>query len=250
MPSKLEHLRAMTVVVADTGDLDAVRRLKPQDCTTNPTLILKAVETPAYAAPRRRGPGLGATARRLARGASSPRSATASPSRSAPNSPAIVPGPGVDGGRCGPVLRHRRHPRQGAATHRGLRGAGHRARAHPGQDRLHLGGHPRGGRAPEGGHRLQPHAAVLPGAGAGLRGGGRLSDLALRRPHPRLAREGGRRALYGRDRSRRAVGARDLRILQGAGHRDRRDGRVLPQYRRDRGPGGLRPAHDLAGPAR
>ncbi len=48
MPSKLEQLRAMTVVVADTGDLDAVRRLKPQDCTTNPTLILKAVETPAY----------------------------------------------------------------------------------------------------------------------------------------------------------------------------------------------------------
>src|SRR3712207_864636 len=49
MPTKLDQLRAMTVVVADTGDLDAVRRLKPQDCTTNPTLILKAVETPAYA---------------------------------------------------------------------------------------------------------------------------------------------------------------------------------------------------------
>src|SRR5215212_10791471 len=48
MPSKLEQLRAMTVVVADTGDLDAVRRLKPQDCTTNPTLLLKAAETPAY----------------------------------------------------------------------------------------------------------------------------------------------------------------------------------------------------------
>jgi transaldolase len=42
MPSKLEQLRAMTVVVADTGDLDAVRRLKPEDCTTNPTLLLKA----------------------------------------------------------------------------------------------------------------------------------------------------------------------------------------------------------------
>ena len=47
--SKLDQLRAMTTVVADTGDLDAVRRLKPVDCTTNPTLILKAVETPAYA---------------------------------------------------------------------------------------------------------------------------------------------------------------------------------------------------------
>ncbi|WP_210495387.1 transaldolase [Microvirga antarctica] len=49
MPSKLDHLRDMTVVVADTGDLDAVRRLKPQDCTTNPTLLLKAVENPAAA---------------------------------------------------------------------------------------------------------------------------------------------------------------------------------------------------------
>ena len=49
MPSKLDQLRAMTVVVADTGDLDAVRRLKPQDCTTNPTLLLKAAETPSSA---------------------------------------------------------------------------------------------------------------------------------------------------------------------------------------------------------
>jgi transaldolase len=46
MPSKLDQLRAMTVVVADTGDIEAVRRLKPQDCTTNPTLLLKAVESP------------------------------------------------------------------------------------------------------------------------------------------------------------------------------------------------------------
>src|SRR5580693_8727204 len=49
MASKLEQLRGMTVVVADTGDIDSVRRLKPQDCTTNPTLLLKAIENPAYA---------------------------------------------------------------------------------------------------------------------------------------------------------------------------------------------------------
>jgi transaldolase len=47
--SKLDQLRSMTVVVADTGDIEAVRRLRPQDCTTNPTLLLKAAETPAYA---------------------------------------------------------------------------------------------------------------------------------------------------------------------------------------------------------
>jgi transaldolase len=49
MVSKLDQLRSMTTVVADTGDIEAVRRLKPVDCTTNPTLILKAVENPAYA---------------------------------------------------------------------------------------------------------------------------------------------------------------------------------------------------------
>lgn len=49
MASKLDQLREMTTVVADTGDIEAVRRLKPVDCTTNPTLLLKAVETPAYA---------------------------------------------------------------------------------------------------------------------------------------------------------------------------------------------------------
>jgi transaldolase len=50
MTSKLDQLRAMTLVVADTGDIDAVRRLKPVDCTTNPTLLLKAAEAPAHAA--------------------------------------------------------------------------------------------------------------------------------------------------------------------------------------------------------
>lgn len=49
MASKLARLRDMTVVVADTGDIAAVRRLAPQDCTTNPTLLLKAANDPATA---------------------------------------------------------------------------------------------------------------------------------------------------------------------------------------------------------
>ncbi len=49
MPSKLDQLRAMTTVVADTGDIEAIRALKPVDCTTNPTLLLKAVALPALA---------------------------------------------------------------------------------------------------------------------------------------------------------------------------------------------------------
>ena len=47
MASVLDQLRTMTTVVADTGDLDAVRRLKPVDCTTNPSLVLKAFDDPA-----------------------------------------------------------------------------------------------------------------------------------------------------------------------------------------------------------
>ena len=42
MSSKLDQLREMTVVVADTGDIDAIRAWRPVDCTTNPTLLLKA----------------------------------------------------------------------------------------------------------------------------------------------------------------------------------------------------------------
>jgi transaldolase len=49
MPSKLDQLKAMTVVVADTGDLDAIRKYKPVDCTTNPSLILKAVQSDSTA---------------------------------------------------------------------------------------------------------------------------------------------------------------------------------------------------------
>ncbi|NTJ44904.1 transaldolase [Agrobacterium larrymoorei] len=49
MTSKLDQLRAITTVVADTGDIDAVARLKPVDCTTNPSIVLKALGTPAFA---------------------------------------------------------------------------------------------------------------------------------------------------------------------------------------------------------
>ena len=45
----LEQLKQMTVVVADTGDLDAIRQYQPQDCTTNPSLILKAASLSGYA---------------------------------------------------------------------------------------------------------------------------------------------------------------------------------------------------------
>ena len=49
MTSKLEQLKQYTTVVADTGDLDAITRLKPVDATTNPSLLLKAAALPRYA---------------------------------------------------------------------------------------------------------------------------------------------------------------------------------------------------------
>ena len=48
MKSILEQLSSMTTVVADTGDLDAIKKFKPRDATTNPSLILAAAKNPDY----------------------------------------------------------------------------------------------------------------------------------------------------------------------------------------------------------
>lgn len=47
--SQYEQLKDYTIVVADTGDVAAIERLKPQDATTNPSLIYKAATMPQYA---------------------------------------------------------------------------------------------------------------------------------------------------------------------------------------------------------
>lgn len=44
----LDQLRTMTVVVADTGDIHAIEMVKPQDATTNPSLITAAAQMPQY----------------------------------------------------------------------------------------------------------------------------------------------------------------------------------------------------------
>ncbi|MGK2913202.1 MAG: transaldolase [Porticoccaceae bacterium] len=46
--SKLDQLRTMTTVVADTGDIDAIRQYRPDDATTNPSLLLKAAQMSQY----------------------------------------------------------------------------------------------------------------------------------------------------------------------------------------------------------
>jgi len=49
MPSKLDQLRTMTTIVSDTGDIESIRAYQPTDSTTNPSLIFKAAQLPAYA---------------------------------------------------------------------------------------------------------------------------------------------------------------------------------------------------------
>ena len=49
MPTLLDQLKSMTVVVADTGDIKSIRKFTPRDATTNPSLITAAAQMPEYA---------------------------------------------------------------------------------------------------------------------------------------------------------------------------------------------------------
>jgi len=49
MANLLEQLKSMTTIVADTGDVEAIKSVKPVDATTNPSLLLKASTLPQYA---------------------------------------------------------------------------------------------------------------------------------------------------------------------------------------------------------
>ena len=48
MKNQLDALRDMTTVVADTGNVEAIKTYRPYDATTNPSLILKATTLPQY----------------------------------------------------------------------------------------------------------------------------------------------------------------------------------------------------------
>ncbi|TVO35712.1 transaldolase [Vibrio algivorus] len=48
MNNKLEQLRKITTVVADTGEIEAIKKYQPEDATTNPSLILKAAKIAEY----------------------------------------------------------------------------------------------------------------------------------------------------------------------------------------------------------
>lgn len=46
--NQLEALKSISKVVADTGDLEAIKKYQPYDATTNPTLVLKAISLPDH----------------------------------------------------------------------------------------------------------------------------------------------------------------------------------------------------------
>ncbi|HVY04926.1 MAG TPA: transaldolase [Burkholderiales bacterium] len=46
--NQLESLKKYSVIVADTGDIDSIARLKPQDATTNPSLLFQSAQNPKY----------------------------------------------------------------------------------------------------------------------------------------------------------------------------------------------------------
>lgn len=48
MPSKLEQLSQLSTIVADTGEIELIRKFQPMDCTTNPSLLFKAAQIPSY----------------------------------------------------------------------------------------------------------------------------------------------------------------------------------------------------------
>ena len=113
-----EQLRTMTTVVADTGDIEAIQQVKPQDATTNPSLITAAAQMPQYqpsstsvlqdakkklgehASDKELPSGLQAPGRRLRQADSRDR-----------------PRPRLDRSGCPPLLRHRRHIEDGARHH-------------------------------------------------------------------------------------------------------------------------------------
>ena len=49
MANLFDQLKEMTTIVADTGDVEAIKNVKPYDATTNPSLLLKASTIPQYA---------------------------------------------------------------------------------------------------------------------------------------------------------------------------------------------------------
>ena len=184
MPNQLESLKHHSVIVADTGDIDAIAKFRPQDATTNPSLILKAAQDARYRP-------LIDEAVRAAASASDRAADTLDRLFVAFGQRilALIPG------RVSTEVAARLSFDTEATEAKARRlidlyeDGGRVARPDPDQDREHLGRHPRGGTPRARRHPLQPDAALQLRAGRRLRRCGRHADLAVRRAHLRLVQE-------------------------------------------------------------
>ena len=140
--SLLDSLKKYTTVVADTGDIEAIAQYKPQDATTNPSLLFQAAQKTAVRAPGRGGAQL----REHKPGDRAART-EAFMDKLFVNFGCeilkIVPGRVSTEVDAGLSFDTEATHRQGPHADRHVRGGGDRPRADPDQDRQHLGGHPR-----------------------------------------------------------------------------------------------------------
>ncbi len=205
MTNQLEALKQHSVIVADTGDIDAIAKFRPQDATTNPSLILKAAQDARYR------PLIDEAVRAAAASASDRAADTLDRLFVAFGQRilALIPG------RVSTEVAARLSFDTDATEAKARRlielyeAAGVVARPDPDQDREHLGRHPRGRTPRARRHPLQPDAALQLRAGRRLRRCGRHADLAVRRAHLRLVQEGpGRRRHPARSGPGRRVGRR------------------------------------------
>ena len=150
----LESLKQYTTVVADTGDIEAIHRHRPQDATTNPSLLYHAAQMPAYRhlveEAAEQASGLGGS--HAANGGRVHRPDVRSfRKRNSQGSS----GPGLNRGCGEPELRYSGHHCQGAQTHLALSEERCAPRADFDQDRQHLGRDSGGQRTGEGRNSLQ-----------------------------------------------------------------------------------------------
>ena len=119
----LEQLRGMTTVVADTGDFKSIEKFKPQDSTTNPSLIAAAAQMPEYSdvvdGTLKQARTAARRERRREEGRQSRLQTAGRRVRQA--HPEDRARPRLDRGRRPPLLRHREDHGQGARDHRRLR---------------------------------------------------------------------------------------------------------------------------------
>ncbi len=243
----LESLRQYTTVVADTGDIEAIAQHRPQDATTNPSLLFQAAQMPVYRhlveEATEAASELGGTQERMAEEfidrlfvLFGSKILEVVPGRVSTEVPASL---SFD--TAGTVAKARKlvslYEKKGIF-----------AGSSSDQDCEHLGRNPGSGGPGIGRHPLQFDSSVQLCPSGGLRPSRRYSHFPVRRPNLRLVQERARRS---RDSSGpgsgSCIGDAHLQLLQEIRLQDASDGSKLPESQPDRPLGGMRFAHDQPG---